>query len=188
MPSGILEFCYSPICCIHSKTGFVLVKRAAAAASRQWRLAFAFEGWSYELELEWKRWKSSSTTGKRIWNVWSDVIDWWSGVTSSRLCSYFNQPAMEDCEVEDWEQRWFETKRSLHNAKVPYFLRTISERHIRRPTLSNDVRTFEMVINRQVWWMARPFLTFLHDDLKIKLTFLGSICILDFFSFFSAFF
>ena len=56
--------------------------------------------------------------------------------------------AMEGCEVEDSEKRWFETKRSLHNAKVPYFLRTISEKHIRRPALSNDVRTFEMVIHR----------------------------------------
>lgn len=51
--------------------------------------------------------------------------------------------------MEDSEHRWFETKRSLHNAKVPYFLRTISEKHIRRPALSNDVRTFEMVINLQ---------------------------------------
>lgn len=97
-------------------------------------------------------------------------------------------PAMEGCEVEDSEKRWFETKRSLHNAKVPYFLRTISEKHIRRPALSNDVRTFEMVVNLQVWWMAQLFLTFLHDDVKVRLPFLDSFYTMNFFLFGSALF
>lgn len=83
--------------------------------------------------------------------------------------------------MQDSEQRWFETMRSLRNANVPYFLRTISEKHIRRPALSNDVRTFEMVINYQLRWMTRLLLTFLHYEMKvIKLPFLDSICIIDF--------